>query len=806
MLPVERVREDVLNALARDRRVVLSAPTGSGKSTRVPVWLAESFEGQTIVVEPRRVACRSLAIFLAREAGTELGQDVGYAVRFEDRGSANARIVFVTTGIALRWLESGRLATAGSLVLDEFHERRWETDLLLAVVTVRFPDLPVVVTSATLDEERVADTIGAAVVRAEGRSFPVEIRNESEPRTPTTGDLETRVADAVAKLPADGDVLVFLPGKGEIRSCASAICRRMLDVDVVAVHAGLPQSELARAFQPAAHRRVYLATNVAETSVTLPGVTSVVDSGLARRRVHRCGRSVLALEPISAASADQRAGRAGRVRAGRCVRLWSARFRPAPFDKPEVERIDLDEVVLRAAASGLWAAELANAAWVTPLPDFALKAATERLIGIGALAADGQPSAAASKWLNLPVGVHEARLIGDCPSSVLPDVVDLVACVDGGRQLFLPLDSLGAEADRVAEARKELFDGAQDEPTRLVRALRRGSATEHGLRVDALREIRRVAKSLRELCGSAASDGVFRTREVALVVAASWPRSVFVARSRALRRRSDGKADPRGEAWGNGEVELRIRSVPLVGRTSARAGVVLDQAWLEDGATGARGVGGMLLPLRLADLDGLRLGTVSVAAPRVKRGGRSVAGVVRREFAGVLVSESEEELHGAALIEALPQLVLRGSLMKGVASDLLDALHTWEVSSRSEGSDPASAPPSAEDWLALRFTELGVAEAGDLELIETVDLMPDVGGLTGLPSWEVDSLAQSFPRQWQHDGVTYSADVYPRRHLVRLVLVRKETKRAKDPPLKALPRFAGFRVELVDGSRIVRLR
>lgn len=806
MLPVERVRTDVLEALTTHGKVVLAAPTGSGKSTRVPMWLAEEFEGQIVVVEPRRVACRSLANFLAAESGSPLGDHVGYAVRFEDRGSASARIVFLTTGIALRWLESGRLAEGGALLLDEFHERRWETDLLLAAVTSVRPDLPVVVTSATLDAERIAETIGATVVRAEGRSYPVEITHVSAPRSPTSEELDARVARAVLAAPADGDVLVFLPGKGEIRACTNAVQRAMPQVDVVPVHAGVPMGDLERAFRASDRRRVYLATNVAETSITLPGVTTVVDSGLARRRVHRCGRSVLALQAISTASADQRAGRAGRVRAGRCVRLWSERFKPDAFDKPEVERIELDELVLRAATCGLWGRGLAEAPWVSQPPGFALDAARERLVAAGALLDDGRPSGSASSWLELPVGVDEARLFGACPSSLAGDMADLVACLAGPRRLFLTADALGERAQRVAESRKELFRGAEDEPTQMVRALRAGSAREHGLRPDLLREMREVARTLRRLVQASDAGGPFRTREVSLAVARAWPRSVFVARTREMRRRVDGKAGPTGEAWGNGEVELRIRAVPKLGNRSAAAGVVLSQAWLEDGATGARGVGGMVLPLRLDDLSALGLGTTTVAEPRVKRGGKRIVGVVRRELAGVVVSEEEEALRGSRLLEALPTLIIRGSLWKGTASELLDRLHIWKIATQWEGATSPDAPPDAKNWLAGRLSELGVEEPADLELLEPDDLLPDVSVSTGVARWELDTIATSFPREWQHGGVTYRTEVHPRRRLVRLVLVRKETRRAQDPQRNTLPRFEGYGVELVDGSRVVRLR
>ena len=808
MLPVERVRGEVLAALEKERRLVITAPTGSGKSTRVPLWLSERFEGPTIVVEPRRVACRSLAGFLASEDGTPLGERIGYSVRFDERAKASARLIYVTTGVALRWLDSGRLTAAGCLVLDEFHERRWETDLLLAVVVARYPELPIVVTSATLDAETLAAALDAPIVRAEGRTFPVDVSYAAQPNTPTLDGLEGRVASAVSRAPDDGDVLVFLPGKREIRECSAAVRRACPKLEVVPVHGGIPPGELAAAFRTSTRRRAYLATNVAETSVTLPGVTTVIDSGLSRRRVHRCGRSILALDPIARSSMDQRAGRAGRVQAGRCFRLWSERYRAADYDKPEVERIELDELVLRAAVAGVSGDAFDNAAWVTSPPGFAVTAARDRLRELGVLSSNGKPAPTARDWLSLPVGVQEGLLLGECPPALLSDTIDLVAVLDGASRLLLPPAALGLRQQEVDEARAELFRGLADEPSRLVRALRRGSPKAHGLRSDVLSEVRRVAKRLRGILQCSESGTEFARDAVALHVASRWPRSVFVARARTVKRRVDGKPNPTGEAWGNGEVELRIRRVPTLGKSAARAGIVLDQEWLSDGATAARGVGGVVLPLPLSALAALGMGEARATQPKVVRGrrGARVVAQVEREFAGVVVSESEERLCGDALLDALPELVLRGSLFKAVRGELDARLHTLRVAAQWDGNQVEGAVPDSTQWLRDRFEALGVVESSDLQLVEAEDLLPDLEADTGLSAWELDSLQQAFPATWTHDGATYRCEVLVKRALVRLVLAKKATKRVKDPPRGALPKFRGFAVELRDGSRVVRLR
>ncbi len=804
MLPVERVKESFLSALEAEGTVVLTAPTGSGKSTIVPEWLAAKFDKPTVVVEPRRVACRSLAEYLAGRSGAPLGDRVGYSVRFDERCSKSTGLVFVTTGIALRWLDSGRLARAGCVVLDEFHERRWETDLLLASLASKHPEVPLVVTSATLDAERVSTLLDCPVVAAEGRAFPVEVGYAEGVRSPSSEGLADRVASAVAGAPDDGDILVFLPGKGEIRDADAAIRRRGFKGKTVAVHGGVPPSQLVSAFRRTEGRRVFLATNVAETSLTIPGVTTVVDSGLARRRVHRAGRSILALEPIARSSMDQRAGRAGRVQAGRCIRLWSERFRPVDFDEPEIARIELDEVILRAAASGLAGAEFLSAPWLTPPPPFAVDAATRRLSALGALVGSGQVSGHGRAWLSLPVGVEEGRLLSNCPPALLAAVIDLVAAMDRGRRLLLPLDALGSRRDEVADARSALFKGLTDEPTRLIACVRSGAAGQHGLHPDGLREVRRVADTLRRSLGAPSREPV-ESRALAKYVASRWPRSVFVARKRALKKRGDGKMPATGEPWGNGEVELRIRGWAGQGKHNM-AGVVLDQEWLSDGATGARGVGGMVLPLRYADLMELGLGLAEILESKVrrKRGETAVHALVRRTLAGVTIGEEERKLSGDELLDALPNLVMRKSLFKSVAAELPIRLHVWQIAAAENGAEAKIASP--REWLREQFDELGVRGAADLELVEDEDLLPDVAGESGLPEWDLDTIRQAFPLHWTFDGATYACEVLPRRRLVRLRLVGKATKRVKDPPRNALPAFQGYSVELHVGSRKQRLR
>ncbi|MCA9655437.1 MAG: ATP-dependent RNA helicase, partial [Myxococcales bacterium] len=460
-MPVDAVRPRLEQALSGGAVLVVAAPTGSGKSTRIPGWLADARPGPVLVVEPRRVACRALATWVAAQRGGVLGDEVGYRVRFDDRSGPSTRILFVTPGVALNRLAERGTADLAALMVDELHERSWEIDLVVALARrarARGSEARLLLCSATLDTEAITQRLDAVCIEAQGRRFPVQIEHRGE-GLPTPRELEPRVVAAVDETlrhgPA-GDVLVFLPGKGEIERCARALAGR--PVTVCPVHGGLPPEQLTRAFAEAPGRRVFLATNVAETSLTLPGVTTVIDAGLVRRRQHQAGRSVLALVPISRASMDQRAGRAGRVAPGRCVRLWGARFEPERVTPPEIERVELDDLVLRAAACGLPAPELADAPWIDPPPEFALRAAVARLREAATLDAEGRLTAVGRARARLPVSAFAARIVVDPPLALAGTVADVVALMELGRDLLLP----GAPADGEDEARRELFGGAVD--------------------------------------------------------------------------------------------------------------------------------------------------------------------------------------------------------------------------------------------------------------------------------------------------------------------------------------------------------
>jgi len=377
-LPVSARREDIAAAIAAHQVVVIAGETGSGKTTQLPKICLELGRGVTGLIghtQPRRIAARSVAARIAEELKTSLGQAVGYKVRFTDRTSPQSHIKLMTDGILLAEVQGDRdLLAYDTIIIDEAHERSLNIDFLLGYLRQllpRRPDLKLIITSATINTERFAQFFGGApVLEVSGRTYPVEVRYRpvaAEDGTPDADedsrdrDLPQAILEAideVGQLNPLGDVLVFLPGEREIREMAEVLRKQRLPhSEVVPLFGRLSAAEQDKVFQPHGGRRIVLATNVAETSLTVPGIRYVIDSGLARisRYSPRTKVQRLPIEPVSQAAANQRAGRCGRVTAGVCIRLYSEEdFRGRPlYTDPEIWRTNLAAVILQMGALGL---------------------------------------------------------------------------------------------------------------------------------------------------------------------------------------------------------------------------------------------------------------------------------------------------------------------------------------------------------------------------------------------------------------------------------------------------------------------
>ena len=418
-LPIDEALPEVVAAVRAHRAAVVVAPPGAGKTTRVPPALLDAVEGQIVVLEPRRVAARAAARRMAHEAGGRLGELVGYRIRLDRVESARTRILVVTEGVLVRMLHDDPLAEGvGAVVVDEFHERSIHADLALAMARhvrreVR-PDLALLVMSATLDPAPVARYLdGAPVVAAAGRGHPVDVRylprGDSQP-------IPERVAAGVRRVldECDGDVLAFLPGVGEIHRAVEALApeagRR--DLALMPLYGDLPGGRQDAVLRPGPRRKVVLATNVAETSITIDGIAAVVDAGLARVPGYdpAVGLDRLELRRISAASADQRAGRAGRTGPGRCLRLWTADEQahlPA-VAAPDIARLDLAGPALTLLT---WGEDPRSFAWFEAPPADALDRALGLLRALGALDGDRQLTDRGRGMAALPLHPRLARLV-----------------------------------------------------------------------------------------------------------------------------------------------------------------------------------------------------------------------------------------------------------------------------------------------------------------------------------------------------------------------------------------------------------
>jgi ATP-dependent helicase HrpB len=474
-LPIWQIHGPIIQSLREGRRLVLVAPTGSGKTTQIPQMLLESgiCGGRIVVLQPRRVAARTVAARVAWERHCPLGGEVGYQIRFEDRTSLGTRICFVTEGILLRWLQDDpTLQDIGAVLFDEFHERNLLSDVALALVKRlqqnRRPDLRMIVMSATLEVEPVARYLdNCPVLTSEGKAFPVETRHISLADERPASEQAADFVAGIVNSGDPGDILIFMPGMGEINAtigaCRAAGCREPLAL--IPLHGELPPAEQDLAFAPNRLRKVVVATNVAETSVTIDGIVHVIDSGLARIARYDAERGIgtLFIEPISRASAEQRAGRAGRTAPGTCCRLWteSAHLNCPARNTPEIQRSDLAEVVLLLHSFGI--RDAARFDWLDQPDAQAVERAEELLRTLGALRPAFQiagPDMTPIGWemLRLPMHPRYSRMLVEAFKHNCVPAAALCAALVSGRDL---LARLGRDDKHIAEAR-ELFEASAE--------------------------------------------------------------------------------------------------------------------------------------------------------------------------------------------------------------------------------------------------------------------------------------------------------------------------------------------------------
>ena len=440
-LPIIDCLDELTSVLAQSQPVVLKAPPGAGKTTGIPPALLKSNaagDGKTLLIQPRRLAARAAAHRLATSMDCRLGDTVGYHVRFDKCHGKDTQLISMTTGILLRRLQADPLLEDVScVVLDEFHERSLEIDLALGMLqrirTTLRPELRLLVMSATLSPEPIAEFLGDAhSMISEGRSFPVDIRHSDQI---SHKPIEHQIVQTLPQLLSEtsGHVLVFLPGLGEINRTQKAIasCTWAEDFHVHKLYGDLPAKDQDSVLRNSKQRRVILSTNVAETSLTIPGVTGVIDSGLVRTMKvdSQIGLPKLQLESISQASAEQRTGRAGRTSSGLCYRLWpSAIHRSRPVeDPPEITRCDFANALLMLSAWG--ERDVFDFPWLTPPPKQAVQTARSLLNQLTAIDAEGNITGMGRQMVSLPIHPRLARFMVEAKQLKIVDEAALAVAM-----------------------------------------------------------------------------------------------------------------------------------------------------------------------------------------------------------------------------------------------------------------------------------------------------------------------------------------------------------------------------------------
>lgn len=494
-LPITPHKAQLLAELSRAGALVLAAPTGSGKSTQTPQFLLGNVKGRILVLEPRRISARSLAARVAQETKSPLGQKIGYQVRFDSRCGAGTQVVFQTYGVFVsQMLRDPELKGVDAVLLDEFHERTLECDLALAWLKAlrakRRPDLKLVVMSATLEGAALEKYLPtAARLDVPGRMFPVDISHHPLTARESVADGALAALRELSRKGLDGSILIFMPGLAEIRRTLTVLtpfCREQ-DLDLRSLHGSMELDEQQAVLDPGERRRVIVTTNVAETGLTVPGVTAVIDSGQHRVAAYDASRGIntLYLSRISRGNADQRAGRAGRTAPGRCVRLWSKADEAAmsPGLKPEMSRLELSALRLQAGS-------LPDAVdWLTPPPEAAWLAAGAALTAIGA-EENGRVTQKGRGFLRYPAPPRVAAVLD-------------AAC------------ALGPEAYERACAMAALFETSGGAPDRSADLAERASDLLSGGRGEGLAEAQDAFRQLKRLgedvpAGVAGADALSR--------------------------------------------------------------------------------------------------------------------------------------------------------------------------------------------------------------------------------------------------------------------------------------------------------
>lgn len=417
-LPINAIFSQLQQSLLENERVILKAPTGAGKSTLLPLLLLKSGvyhnQHKIILLEPRRIAAKQIAFYLAKQLGEEIGQSVGLIMRGENKTSAETIIQVITDGVLVRKIQQDpELTGIGLIIFDEFHERSLQTDLALALALDAqqlAEQVKLLIMSATLDLQSLSEVLSAPVVSSEGRQYPVEVRYLPSAPIPSLQDIESAIANAIAN--TSGSILVFLTGVGQINRLVDSFKDNNWQIEVLPLHGQLTLKQQQQAILPSENRKLVLATNIAQTSLTIEGIECVVDVGLEKVVVfnHKLAREQLVTQVIAKSSAQQRAGRAGRLAPGVCYRLGSKEHfeRRYDFDIAEIERVDIAPLLLEV---GIWGAQFDDLCWLTKPKSEQTQRAISRLKQLGFYNEQNQLTQLANDFQRFNAGLTATKLL-----------------------------------------------------------------------------------------------------------------------------------------------------------------------------------------------------------------------------------------------------------------------------------------------------------------------------------------------------------------------------------------------------------
>ena len=725
------------------------------------------------------------------------------------------RILFVTPGIAIRMFAS-RDPWTGCVLVDEFHERSTEMDLLLACLRAGTGVWGV--TSATIAGQRWSQEWDAELLQAEGRLFPVTCTHDDSWARPSRKNLAERICDALSRAVeenTEGDILVFLPGMREIQNAMQAarpLLQRFRLKSCVA-HSTLGANAIDALFDPGAERRVYFATNVAETSVTFPKIRVVIDSGLEKRIVHRGGRAVLLMHGISAASAEQRKGRAGRVGPGRCYRLYRTEAALERHTPPEIERTPLDDLCCEAASCGLDLKSNGAALWPTQPPEQAFEEAIARLQKRGLLDERRKLTETGLRSSRIPTSVQNSSLLLDASPEHIKQLCALIALLDGGRSCLRSRPTNDEQEERAKtlgalyEIEQEVALFFVDRPKRL------------GIDVQRLETLRRNARELERHAMVSAEPA---QPPAALQFSPSLLRHIMRrAPTLCFAKRERGrpkKAQDAKAAFSNGDVELICEQERFFDedefRPFPRFAMVFQQRWqMQSEGRAPMGTGGWWLPLDPAALLSEQVGTAVRAdmewpdkntSPKIceetQLGGVTIGTHLRAPTAKELHQWVARELGRSAELCTAgthPSRTWRADTALAVQR----GLRIWEAWAFCEGNAKA---PAWNEFIVERLSQIGVEEFGDLELLSETDLVPDLERNCEIPEWEQEKWLLDFPLRWNFEGGWFRCDLEGQDVVLRPTDAK--SKKQKSLPARMLPRFRGKAIFLQHASRKIRIR